>query len=178
MVETTFNKSISDCARDCDSYNRCSHFQYYYSNDENNKIGKCELFKKCDQIKSSTTTKSVIYKKSDKNAVDRAERDRLNRMLGVKNKNYGYVTSLIEQNTALPNDIREMLINIKSKNPQFASPESNSAAIHVNRHREIVDLIDDPGRLDNFRLKISQNIQDYQLCDLEREMADLEKIKY
>lgn len=178
LVETTYNKTIDDCARDCDSYTRCSHFQYYYGKDtNNNQLGRCELFKKCDQEKSSTAIDSVIYKKSDKNAVDKAERDRLNRMLGIKNKNYGQVTSLIEQNTALANEIREMLINIKSENPQFASPESNSAAIHVNRHREIIDLIDDPSRLDNFRLKISQNIQDYQLCDLEREMADLEKLK-
>jgi hypothetical protein len=177
LVSTTYNKTIDECARDCDSYDRCSHFQYYYGQDTNNKTGRCELFKKCNQEKSLDAVDSIIYKKSDKSAVDKAERDRENRMLGIKNKNYGYVTSLIGQNTSLANEIKEMLLNIKKKNPQFASPESNSAAVHVNRHQEIVDLIDDPGRLDNFRLKINQNIQDYKLCDLEKEMADLEKLK-
>lgn len=174
QVDASDDSTIFECANKCDKWSNCNHFQYYYRNaGDTTNIGKCVLYDKCegDSLEQGGTN-SVIYDKSDIRAKLSRDRENKFRILGVKNKNYNTVKKLIDENRDTANIIINELKNIKETG-QYGSGHSQ---INVNNHNEILNLIDDPSRNKDIKMKISQDYQDMKICDLEQEVARLEKL--
>ena len=47
----------------------------------------------------------------------------------------------------------------------------------INEHKQILDLIEDPSRIQDIKYKIEQDIQDTKICGLEKQIAELEELR-
>ena len=172
----TSSTTINDCAKKCDNNAQCSNFQYYYKPNANAdaNAGSCYIYKKCSGDAITTGGEnSVIYDKSDIRAQLEAERENKYRILGVKNKNFENLKKLIDDN-------QDKAIKIKEKIDQINSlkqyPDGHSQRT-INEHKEILDLIQDPSRIQDIKYKIEQDIQDTKICGLEKQISELEELK-
>ena len=168
--------TINDCAKKCDTNAQCNNFQYFYksNSDANANPGTCYIYKKCsgEDIKDKGNN-SVIYDKSDIRAQLEAERENKYRILGVKNKNFENLKKLIDDN-------QDKAIKIKEKIDQINSlkqyPDGHSQRT-INEHKQILDLIEDPSRIQDIKYKIEQDIQDTKICSLEKQISELEELR-
>lgn len=172
----TTSTTIDNCAKKCDNNAQCSNFQYYYKNNDNAEAsgGTCYIYKKCSGDSITTDGEnSVIYNKSDIRAQLEAERENKYRILGVKNKNLQNLHRLIEDNKQKAIDINQKITEINNLR-QY--PDGHSQRT-INEHKQILDLIEDPSRIQEVKYKIEQDIQDKKICGLEKQIAELEELR-
>ena len=168
--------TINDCAKRCDNNAQCNNFQYFYkpNSDADADHGTCYIYKKCtgDGITTGGDN-SIIYNKSDIRAQLEAERENRYRILGVKNKNFQNLQRLIEENKSKALEINQKINQI---NDLKQYPDGHSQRT-INEHKQILDLIEDPSRIQDIKYKIEQDIQDTKICSLEKQISELEELR-
>jgi len=175
QITNVKNTTIKKCFEKCNNRSDCNYFQYYYKGNTNGpNAGTCVLYDDCINNMEPGGENSVIYEKTSLKKKMQKERENKYRILGTQNKNYQKLVKLVDNNRKKAKEIVNTIKEIDDL--KYYSP-GHSQKI-VNEHKEILDLIEDPSRIKNFKHKIEQDIQDMRIDDLEKNMAKLEYLRF
>ena len=180
--------TINNCALRCDDFTNCNYYTYNFfgnTTDDPN----CKLYKDCvGDNKRITIDKSnetfndtlipFIMKKNQDNDESKEQQKQESILINQKHNAYKNNLKLMEENDNLIQQVQEKLDDVKKMEQiPIEGDTDNQAYLQVINHKNIMENINNPEKLQDIRFNISQHVQDSKIQNLEEELSNIENLK-
>ena len=179
--------TINNCALKCDDNTNCNYYTYnFFGNTTDGP--NCKLYKDCvddnrisiDKNNDNFVDISIpfIMKKNKDNQESIEQQKQESILINQKHNAYKNNLKLMEENDNLIKQVQEKLDDVKKMEQiPIEGDTDNQAYLQVINHKNIMENINNPEKLQDIRFNISQHVQDSKIQNLEEELSNIENLK-